>query len=151
MRLLLMFSSLFLAAAGPSVAQPAPHAEQEPRPIKALSAEQVEQYLSGVEMGFASAMELNHYPGSKHVLELVDGLQLSTDQIEQTRATFSQMKHQAVALGSLIVERERQFDALFSLGQIDEGQINQLSEEVALCRAACGPPTYALTSRGKKF
>jgi hypothetical protein len=40
-----------------------PYAGQEKREIKALSAEDIEGYLTGQGMGFAKAAELNHYPG----------------------------------------------------------------------------------------
>ena len=35
--------------------------------IKALSSEEVEQYLSGAGMGYAKAAELNRHPGPIHV------------------------------------------------------------------------------------
>ena len=47
-----------------------PYAGEEGREIKALSAADVDAYLTGQGMGFAKAAELNGYAGPKHVLEL---------------------------------------------------------------------------------
>lgn len=53
--------------------QPSPYAGLESRPIKALSAEEIERYRNGEGMGLAMAAELNHFPGPKHVFELDHG------------------------------------------------------------------------------
>jgi hypothetical protein len=73
-----------------------PYAGQEQREIKALSAEEIEGYLSGSGMGLAKATELNHYPGPRHVLDLVVPLQLSEEQRQQTQAIFEAMRTEAV-------------------------------------------------------
>lgn len=67
-------------------AQHSPYSGHERRDIKALSAEEVEQYLSGAGMGYAQAAELNRFPGPMHVLELSDRLALSAEQRESVKS-----------------------------------------------------------------
>lgn len=52
--------------------QASPDAGQQHRQIKALSADEIQNYLAGKGAGMAKAAELNHYPGPTHVLELAD-------------------------------------------------------------------------------
>ena len=63
----LLFAAMVLGAS-------AAHAQ----PLKGLSIEEVDQYLSGAGMGFAKAAELNHFPGPMHVLELGERLGFET-------------------------------------------------------------------------
>ena len=91
-----------------------PYAGQTPRTIKALSDEEVADYLSGKGMGLAKAAELNGYPGPLHVLELSEQLGLSAAQKERTEAIFARMLDRAKATGKLLVEEERKLDELFA-------------------------------------
>jgi hypothetical protein len=111
--------------------QPSPYIGQEGRAIKALSAEEVQAYLSGEGMGFAKAAELNHYPGPRHVLDLADKLQLSTEQRGKTQAIFHKMKSEAVNLGKQIVEKEALLDSRFAGGTISDAELKQLLAEIA--------------------
>ena len=84
-----------LAAAG---TQQSPYAGQEGRPIKALSAEEVQSYLTGQGMGLAKAAELNSYPGPKHVLELAGQLQLTGEQLSRAEKARADMLAEATRL-----------------------------------------------------
>ena len=66
----------------PPIAQAAdaPYAGQEQRAIKALSPQEVDDYLQGRGMGTSKPAELNHYPGPKHVLDAAAALTLSETQ-----------------------------------------------------------------------
>jgi len=110
-----------------------PYAGQHTRPIKALSDDEVRQFLAGAGMGYAKAAELNGYPGPMHVLELADKLELSTQQREQTRRLMESHKAEARALGSKRVDAERRLDALFRPGRILESQ--DLAEAVKAAAA----------------
>ena len=113
-------------------AEPAsPYAGQEKQEIKALSAEEIESYLSGSGMGLAKAAELNHYPGPRHVLDLADHLQLSEEQHRKTQLIFEAMQTEAVRLGQQLVDRERHLDTLFAAGTISEAQLEQLVADLA--------------------
>ena len=90
-----------------------PYAGQESRPIKALSSEEIADYLAGKGLGLAKAAELNGYPGPKHVLELAGELNLTPDQKARTEALFRTMQARAIALGTALVEEERALDRLF--------------------------------------
>jgi Spy/CpxP family protein refolding chaperone len=107
-----------------------PYAGQGQREIKALSAEEIEGYLSGSGMGLAKAAELNHYPGPRHVLDLAEALQLSDEQRQQTQGIFAAMRTEAVRLGTQLVARERQLDTLFAAGTISEAQVEQFVTEI---------------------
>ncbi|HEY7495342.1 MAG TPA: Spy/CpxP family protein refolding chaperone [Candidatus Tectomicrobia bacterium] len=107
------------------------YAGQEQREIKALSAEEIQGYLSGSGMGLAKAAELNHYPGPRHVLDLAEPLQLSEDQRQKTQSIFEAMRTEAVHLGTQLIARERQLDTLFAAGTIAEAQVDQLVADIA--------------------
>ncbi len=121
-----------LLAAGTVQAQePSPYAGEESRAIKALSAEEVRQYLEGEGMGYALAAELNGVPGPRHVLDLADSLSLSSDQRARIQAVHDRMKADAMALGGEIVERERRLDDRFSRGSVDAGTLETAVMEIA--------------------
>jgi Spy/CpxP family protein refolding chaperone len=111
-----------------------PYAGQEHREIKALSAEDIQGYLSGSGMGFAQAAELNHYPGPKHVLDLAEPLQLSAEQRRQTQTLFEDMRRAAVRLGQALIDRERHLDALFAAGTLSDVQLEELVADIATIR-----------------
>ena len=124
---LLIAAPLLVAAQTPQ----SPYAGQERRPVKTLSAEEVQSYLTGQGMGFAKAAELNSYPGPKHALELAGQLGLSKDQVGQTERARVDMLAEATRLGRLIVERERGLDAAFARGTVDEAGLSAAVGEIA--------------------
>jgi Spy/CpxP family protein refolding chaperone len=91
-----------------------PYAGQQSREIKALSAEDVQGYLSGKGMGLAKAAELNGYPGPSHVLSLSSDLALTQKQEQQTKELFRQMEERSSFIGKKIVEEERSLNDLFA-------------------------------------
>ena len=91
-----------------------PYAGEQSRSIKALSQQEVADYLTGKGMGFAKAAELNGYPGPAHVLELAGQLELSSTQTAKTEAVFERMQSRARELGARLVEAERRLDELFA-------------------------------------
>ena len=114
---------LLLSLAPSAEAQHSPYTAATGREIKALSAEQVGQYLAGEGMGLALAAELNGYPGPKHVLELAAELELSADQEAAVRSVFAAMKERAAALGEEIVALERRLDRSFGEGRATPEQL----------------------------
>jgi Spy/CpxP family protein refolding chaperone len=108
------------AAALPAGAQHQPYAGQHERDLKALSAEEMKQYMAGAGMGYARAAELNHFPGPMHVLELADQLKLTAEQRAATQKLMDAHKAQARALGSELVGAERELDDLFRAGRVEE-------------------------------
>jgi hypothetical protein len=103
-----------LCASGVAWAQTSPYAGQEQRAIKALSDQEVGALLAGQGAGFAKAAELNGYPGPTHVLELADRLALSADQRDATQRLMTDHKQRARALGTELVDAERELDRLFA-------------------------------------
>ncbi len=106
------------------------YAGEQGRAIKALSAQDVEGYLSGQGMGLAKAAELNHYPGPKHVLALADELGLTNAQRARTERIFEKMHAEAVRLGKQILEKEGRLDALFADREADPGGTRRRVREI---------------------
>ena len=102
-----------------------PYAGEEGREIKALSAADVDAYLTGQGMGFAKAAELNGYAGPKHVLELAGELDLTAEQRTRTQALFASMQTKAVALGRQLVDEERKLDRLFASTSITRDSLQK--------------------------
>lgn len=114
-----------------SAAPASPYAGQEQQEIKALSAEEIQGYLSGSGMGLAKVAELHHYPGPRHVLDLAESLQLSEEQRRQTQTIFEDMRVEAVRLGQQLIARERHLETLFAAGTIAEAMLEQLVADIA--------------------
>jgi len=108
-----------------------PYADQTSRSIKALSDEEVADYLSGKGMGFAKAAELNGYPGPLHVLELSGQLGLSPSQKEKTEAIFERMLERAKVAGKALVDEERKLDQLFASRTISPSVLHQTLDSIA--------------------
>lgn len=108
-----------------------PYAGQQTRPIKSLSAAEVQGYLEGRGMGFAKAAELNHYPGPMHVLELAEHLPLTEEQVRQTESVFEDMRAEAVRLGERLVAAETELETRFASGTIGEDELDSLVATIA--------------------
>ena len=130
--LLSVFAILTMLAV-PSVAQHShsPYAGQEKRAIKTLSEEEVQTLLSGQGMGLAKTAELNHYPGPRHVLDLATQLQLSETQRTETQQIYDRMHQEAVRLGTLVVDKERELDHLFATEAVDSQTLQKLTQQIA--------------------
>ncbi|OGA07087.1 MAG: hypothetical protein A3D95_05280 [Betaproteobacteria bacterium RIFCSPHIGHO2_12_FULL_69_13] len=118
----------FAVAAQPA---PSPYAGEQSREIKALSAQEVDDYLAGRGMGFARAAELNRYPGPLHVLELADRLALSADQKARTQTLRGEVQSRASVLGKALIEREAALDRLFASRSISRERLKSRLEDIA--------------------
>jgi hypothetical protein len=123
---------LFVLAGAAFAAEPSPYAGWQERPLKALSPQQVEDYLEGRGMAMALAAELNGYPGPRHVLELAEELELSPDQLAQAERLFADMRDRAIAIGRQIVAREAALDELFASGAASEPALREAAQELGL-------------------
>ncbi|HKQ27233.1 MAG TPA: Spy/CpxP family protein refolding chaperone [Burkholderiales bacterium] len=120
----LLAAALALATVS-SHSQHSGYAGQQQRDIKALSAEEVSQYLSGAGMGYAKAAELNGFPGPMHALELSDRLGLSDTQRAATRRLMDEHKADARRIGFKLVEAEAAVEELFRRGDVDPAVLAQ--------------------------
>lgn len=129
-------SCMFLLAGNVAVAnEPYAYVGQQDRVIKALSPQEVEDYLEGRGMGFARAAELNRFPGPMHVLELADKLQLTADQKARTQEIRAAMQRDAKALGKALVDKERELDRAFASAAIDAETLRRLTAEIGRLQA----------------
>ena len=99
------------------------YAGQQSRSIKALSEDEISGLRNGHGMGMAKAVELNHYPGPRHVLDLAEQLKLSEFQVRAAESLYTEMKELAVALGEQIIAEEGALDSLCASGGISEDEL----------------------------
>lgn len=112
-----------------------PYAGQEARDIKAMSEQEVADYLNGKGMGYAKAAELNHYPGPRHVLDLSRELALTEEQSKRTQAIYDHMKEQAIAIGKQLIQKEQELDHQFVNESINKVLLNSLLSEIGTLQA----------------
>lgn len=133
MKAVISIFSLMVSAVSPALGQHSqPYAGQHAREIKALSTEEVQQYLSGAGMGYARPAELNRYPGPMHVLELADKLALTAEQRARTKALMDAHKAEARAIGAKRVDAEHALDTLFAGGKVDEAALGRAVRAAAV-------------------
>lgn len=112
-----------------------PYAGQEKRAIKALSEQEIDDYVSGRGMGTSKAAELNHYPGPRHVLDHKFQLGLTQDQVTQAQRLYEDMADDAARLGKQIVQKEADLEALYSAGKANRHNTRELVHELAMLQA----------------
>lgn len=115
-----------LAAGSPAIAQsdptPTPSAYREllDTEIRGLSPETIDGYRNGAGMGMALPAELNGYPGPRHILDLADDLELTTEQYDKIQALFDTMLPVAVELGEQILNEEAALEQAYRDGTVDD-------------------------------
>jgi Spy/CpxP family protein refolding chaperone len=120
-----------LLAASSLAAQPTPYAGQQEREIKALSDQEVSDYLAGKGMGLAKAAELNGYPGPAHVLELASELRLNAEQRKKTEGLFKTMQSKAITAGRALVDEEKALDRLFASKAVTVASLQDALKRIA--------------------
>jgi Spy/CpxP family protein refolding chaperone len=132
----LIFTVLIIGVAlSASDNQTLPYTGQETRVIKALSQTEIDGYLSGKGMGYAKAAELNHYPGPRHVLDLSEQLDLTSEQKAKTKRFFESMKKEAVSIGRELIDKEKELDRLFANDTADNTQLDSILREIGTLQA----------------
>ena len=89
------------------------------RYVRALSVEQIKQYLQGGDMGYSKPAEVNHFPSPERVLQFSEHLQLSAEQISATQILLDEHRAEARRLGAELIEAERELEGLFRSGRIN--------------------------------
>lgn len=121
-----------MLAAKPAVsAAPASYAGQQTREIKALSAQEQQDWLDGKGMGLAKSAELNGYPGPMHTLEHAQALKLTDAQRAKTEALMQQHKSAVRDLGKQLITEERNLDAQFAQRKITVEQVNATTAKIS--------------------
>lgn len=108
----------------------APYAGWQDREIKALSAEQIDDLRRGRGMGLALAAELNGYPGPRHVLDLADELDLTSEQQAEAQRLLDDMQAQAIVLGEQVIAGEAELEQLFATGTASDEAVQAAALEV---------------------
>jgi len=125
-----MFALAFTAASAQS-----PYAGMQTRPIKALSAQQIDDLKAGRGMGLALAAELNGYPGPAHVLELSEKLALSAAQRERIQKLFETMKAESTPIGARLIEQESALDQQFASRSITSDTLKDATVKIGMTQA----------------
>ncbi len=117
---------------------PSPYVGQQHRPIKSLSAKDMDELQKGGGWGLAKAAELNGVPGPAHLLELSDQIPLSSDQHAAITALYADMKENAISAGNRLIEAEIALDTAFKSGDLTaeelEGLINTITQSLGRLR-----------------
>lgn len=124
-----------LALASTAAPAQSPYAGMQGRPIKALSAQQIDDLRAGKGMGLALAAELNGYPGPMHVLELSGKLALSAEQKRRVQALFDAMKAEATPIGARLIEQEGALDRQFASRAITSDALKDATVKIGLTQA----------------
>jgi hypothetical protein len=134
MRALAAAVTILILAAIAAPAQ-SPYAGMQTRPIKALSAQQIDDLKAGRGMGLALAAELNGYPGPSHVLELSEKLALSPAQKERIQKLFESMKAESTPIGARLIEQEGALDQQFARRSITPDTLKEATAQIGATQA----------------
>jgi hypothetical protein len=127
-----MFLLIFVVLAS---AADKPYAGQHVRGVKALSDQEIADYLQGHGMGLSKVAELNHYPGPRHVLDQASDLKLSAEQLAKGKAIWEGMDSKARALGTMIVAKETVLERMYSTGAATPADTRMLVDQIARLQA----------------
>ncbi len=108
-----------------------PYVEQLNSPVRGLSPQEVDDLLKGRGAGYARVAELKGYPGPRHVLDLKQELNLSSEQEREIQLAFFQMQKEAQRLGQAILEREQKLSRAFAQQVISEAELQRQTKELA--------------------
>ena len=130
--ILMMIPSSTFSAASPSYKSK--YAGEEKREIKSLSEADIEELKNGEGWGLAKAAELNGVPGPAHLLEMKDGINLSTEQVRVIEDLYQKMKQAAIPLGLELIGLERELKNHFADRTITDELLDELLDKIAQVR-----------------
>ena len=110
------------------------HGSSRGAAVATLTDEEVGALRQGEGMGLARAAELNHFPGPKHLLELVSELDLSGDQVRRIQAIHDSMKSRAVSKGEDIIMAENRLADLFASGEPSAREVRRMTGHLGAMR-----------------
>lgn len=116
--------------------QASPHAGEETRAIKSLSADDITELRRGGGWGLAKAAELNGVPGPAHLLELKDEIPLSADQVRAIGEIFADMQAAAIVEGERLIARERALDEAFRARSVTDESLRRMLAAIEASRSA---------------
>ena len=100
-------------------------------PIRALTAELVEQIRQGQGASLALPAELNGLPGPRHVLDLADQLDLSPDQQTQVQHVYDRYLADAVPAGERYLAAAQALEEGLRSRAISEEELSALVAEAS--------------------
>jgi len=115
----------------PGTRSPYADAYDPEAPIRALSAELVEQILQGQGASLALPAELNGLPGPRHVLDLADQLDLSPGQQAQVQDVYDRYLADAVPAGERYLAAAQALEEGLRSRAISEEELSALVAEAS--------------------
>ncbi|MBA2469421.1 MAG: hypothetical protein H0V37_08445 [Chloroflexia bacterium] len=100
-------------------------------PIRALTAELVEQIRQGQGASLALPAELNGVPGPRHVLDFAEQLNLSPDQQAQVQEVFDRYLVEAIPAGERYLAAAQALEEGFRTGTMTEEDLPGLVADVS--------------------
>lgn len=88
--------------------------------VRGMSEELIQTYRTGGGGGVALLAELNGHPGPRHILDLADDLELTSEQLEQIQALIDVIQPEAIQIGEAILAGEAALEEAFRQQTIDE-------------------------------
>ena len=119
----------------PAASAQQPYAGQQERAIKALSAQEQQDWLDGKGIGLAKAAELNGYPGPMHVLEHASALSLTPAQQEASHRLMRAHKDEVRTLGRQLIAAEQGLDDAFRKQAARDEDVDRLTREIGVLQA----------------
>ena len=134
----LLLTALLVGSANAHAQTPAssPYAGLSERPVKALSAKEIDDLQAGRGMGLALAAELNGFPGPLHVLELSEELGLTAKQRTDVEGMYAAMKAETIPIGERLIRDETELDRQFASHAITPASLTAVIERIGSTQGA---------------
>lgn len=88
------------------------------RQVKAMSIDQIRQYLAGGDMGYSKPAEVHDFPSPAHVLRFAEEIRLAPEQRAAAELLLATHKTEAQRIGAKVIEAERGLETLFRLRRV---------------------------------
>src|SRR5688572_24043953 len=88
------------------------------RRVKALSVQQISEYLAGADMGYSKPAEIYDFPRPAHVLRYAHEIGLTPEQRAAAEDLLHQHKAEAREIGARFVDTECELEMLFRLRRV---------------------------------
>ena len=131
----LLFLILFSLSAFAEESYNSKYVGQEHRNIKSLSPDDIKELKRGGGWGLAKAAELNGVPGTAHILEMAEKINLTDEQKRKIQKIYNDMKVEAVALGEQLIRLELELNSGFSNRTINKILLDKSVREIEKVRA----------------
>ncbi len=86
-------------------------------------------------MGLTDIVDINNYPGPKHVIDMSDQLALTKEQVIETKKLIDFVIHSTIDRGKEFLYAENELVNIFENGNIDENILRTKLDEIEKLRS----------------